>query len=354
MTKTDTTLGQYQKYTKKKIIWGLVLIGLLLVTAVYSLWAGSMSLSLREVFKALLHLGDATHEVVIWNIRLPRVLAAVMAGASLAVAGCVMQCILRNPLASPFTLGISQGAAFGAAFAIIVLGMGTINRTDMPLILDNPYIVTIFAFIGSLIGIMVILLLAKLTAYSAQATILAGIAMGSLFGAATMLLQYFAEDIKIASVVFWTFGDIGRAGMKDILIMACVTLPALAYFIYKRWDYNVLASGEESAKALGVNTERVRFFGILIAALITSISVAFLGIIGFIGLVAPHIVRRIIGGDHRFLIPMSALFGSILLLAADTVSRMVLSPIILPVGILTSFMGVPLFIYLLIKTRRQY
>jgi iron complex transport system permease protein len=354
MIKTDSIQEKYKKYTQKKIFFGLFLIILLFIAAIYSICVGSMHLTIKEVINGLIYAGDGTNEVVIWNIRFPRILAAVIAGMSLAVAGCVMQCVLRNPLASPFTMGISQGAAFGAAFAIIVLGMGEIYRTDTPVILNNPYIVTIFAFMGSLIGIFIILLLARLTGLSPQAMILAGIAMGSLFSAGTMLLQYFAEDVKVASVVFWTFGDIGRAGRNDILIMLFVAIPALIYFIYKRWDYNALESGEETAKALGVDTERVRFLGILISALITSISVAFLGIIGFIGLVAPHIMRRIIGGDHRFLVPMSAMFGGVLLLAADTVARTIISPVMLPVGILTSFMGVPLFIYLLIRKRREY
>ncbi|MDP8218024.1 MAG: iron ABC transporter permease [Candidatus Theseobacter exili] len=354
MTRTDIAVEKYKEYKYRKIFFGLFLIILLTSTIIYSICVGSMHLTIGEVVNTLVHASNRTNEVIIWNIRLPRVFAAVIAGMSLAVAGCVMQCLLRNPLASPFTMGISQAAAFGAAFAIIILGVGEINMTDIPIILNNPYIVTIFAFMSSLIGIFVILLLAKFTRLSPQAMILAGIAMGSLFSAGTMLLQYFAEDVKVASVVFWTFGDIGRAGKKDILIMSIVTIPALIYFISKRWDYNVLESGEESAKALGVNTERLRLFGVLIAALITSVSVAFLGIIGFIGLIAPHIMRRIIGGDHRFLVPMSAMFGSVLLLVSDTLSRTVISPVMLPVGILTSFMGVPLFIYLIIRKRRLY
>jgi iron complex transport system permease protein len=354
MKDTNDIFQKYKEYKHRKAFFSLSLVILLFIIIVYSIYVGSLHLTIGEIINTLIHPSNGVSDVVIWNIRLPRVLAAVIAGMSLAVAGCVMQCVLRNPLASPFTMGISQGAAFGAAFAIIVLGLGEIHRTSIPAALNSSYVITIFAFIGSLIGIFTILLLARFTGLSPEAMILAGIAMGTLFSSATMLLQYFAEDVKVASVVFWTFGDIGRAGKKDILIMFLETIPALIYFISKRWDYNVLESGEETAKALGVNTERLRLIGILIAALITSVSVAFLGIIGFVGLVSPHIMRRIIGGDHRFLVPMSAMFGSVLLLFADTVSRTIISPVVLPVGILTSFMGVPLFIYLILRKRKQY
>ena len=178
--------------------------------------------------------------------------------------------------------------------------------------------------------------------------------MGTLFSAGTMLLQYFAKDVEVASVVFWTFRDIGRAGRADVLVMLLITIPAAIYFMRNRWEYNVLEGGEEHAKALGVHTGRLRIVGILVASLMTAVSVAFLGIIGFIGLVAPHITRRIIGGDHRYLIPITAVFGGLLLLVADTVSRTLLSPVIVPVGIVTSFMGVPLFIYLIWKKRKLY
>ncbi len=340
---------KYKEYTRRKLIFGIFFIILICIISLYAISTGSMNLSIGEVINGLAHNGDI-NEIVIWNIRLPRIIGAIIAGIGLAVAGAVMQCILRNPLASPFTMGISHGAVFGAAFAIIVLGAGELHRIGgTPLTLNNPYSVTIFAFIGALIGVFVILLLAKLRGLSPEAMILAGVAMSSLFSAGTMLLQYFADDVKVASVVFWTFGDIGRAGWTDIGIMLFVTIPALFYFIYKRWDYNALVSGEETAKSLGVNTERTRLIGMIIAALITSVCVAFLGIIGFVGLVVPHIMRMIIGGDYRYLIPISAIFGGLLLLTTDTVARTIILPIILPVGILTSFIGAPVFFYMLMK-----
>jgi len=353
-THSGDVVSQYARYKRKKFFIGFFLVLALIAIAVYSMCAGSVRINIGQIIDVFARQGNKMNEIIIWNIRLPRIFAAIIAGMGLAVAGCVMQCVLRNPLASPFTMGVSQGAGFGAAFALIVLNPLCANGTVLPAILNNPYAVVLCAFLGSLIGVFIILLLAKFTGLSPQAMVLAGIAMGTLFNAATMLLQYFAEDIKVASVVFWAFGDIGRAGKSDVLAMFLITIPALVYFIRNRQEYNVLEGGEETAKALGVNTERLRVVGILLASLVTSVSVAFLGIIGFIGLVAPHMMRRVVGGDHRYLIPVSAVFGGALLLGADTISRTIMSPVILPVGILTSFMGVPLFIYLIWKKRRLY
>ncbi len=343
---------KYARYKRRKARVGLFLLAALFAVAVLSVCVGAVHLSIGQVIDALMRHGDKMREIIIWNIRLPRVFAAIIAGMGLALAGCVMQCVLRNPLASPFTMGVSQGAGFGAAFAIIFLGAGSAYSAVLPAILNNPYTVVIFAFLGSLAGISMILLLARFARLTPQAMVLAGIAMGTLFSAATMLLQYFAEDVKVASVIFWTFGDMGRAGRTDVLIMLLITIPAVIYFMLNRREYNVLESGEETAKALGVNTERLRLAGILFASLITSVSVAFLGIIGFVGLIAPHMMRRVVGADHRYLIPITAIFGGLLLLVADTISRTVLSPVVLPVGILTSFMGVPLFMYLILQKRK--
>jgi iron complex transport system permease protein len=292
--------------------------------------------------------------LVIWNIRLPRVLAGIIAGAGLSAAGCVMQNNLKNPLASPFTLGISNAAAFGANIAIIGFGAGSIQSTSTDaVIINNPYLVTISAFAWSMAAALTILLLARFRGFSPESMILAGVAIGSLFSAATILIQYFAQDMQIAAVVFWTFGDLGRASWKEVIIMAVAVGLAVIYFMLKRWDYNALGSGEETAKGLGVNVERVRLGGMFVSSLITAVAVSFLGIIGFIGLVGPQIMRRIIGGDHRFLVPASVLMGSLLLLVSDTVARTIISPVVLPVGAITSFLGAPLFLYLLARGYQQ-
>lgn len=344
------SLELYQKFTSKKTGLIIILCLLLLIVSILAMNSGAMELDPTDIIKTLMSIGTEISSVVVWRIRLPRVLAAVIAGAGLAVAGCVMQNNLRNPLASPSTLGISSAAAFGANIAIIVLGAGTVQSSAaQPIIVNNPYLVTIFAFVFSMGATMVILMLARMRSFSPEAIVLAGVALSSLFGAGTTLIQYFAESVQIAAAVFWTFGDLGRAAWTEVYILAVVVGLSMVYFMMKRWDYNALDNGPDAAKSLGVNVERTRFFGLLVSSMITAVTVSFLGVIGFIGLVAPQMVRRLIGGDHRFLIPISALMGSLLLLVSDTFARSIISPIVLPVGAVTSFLGAPLFLYLLIK-----
>ncbi|BCV21664.1 FecCD family ABC transporter permease [Moorella sp. Hama-1] len=338
----------YQRYTRRKVLIIGLLTLLSVLLGVYAINAGSAELTPGQVLMTLLGQLEGRSQVIIWNIRLPRVLAALTAGSGLAVAGCVMQNILRNPLASPFTLGVSQGAAFGAAVAILALGAGSTSSTGADAVLiNNPYLVTSFAFLGALAATLVILFLSRYKGVSPEAMVLAGVALGSLFSAGTIILQYFASDVQVAAMVFWTFGDIGRASWRDLGVMAAVTGAGLLYFMANRWNYNALDSGAETAKGLGVSVESIRLAGMFVASLITAALVAFLGIIGFIGLVGPHLMRRVIGGDHRFLIPAAGVMGGLLLLAADTLARTVMKPVVLPVGAVTSFMGAPLFLYLL-------
>jgi iron complex transport system permease protein len=350
----DHNLGYYTRYIKRK--WAILLILALAIflMSVIAVNAGSSAINPWEVVKTFFGFGSEKARLVIWQIRLPRIVTAIVAGAGLSVAGCVMQNNLKNPLASPSTLGISNAAAFGANLAIIGLGAGTVLYTaGDAVIINNPYLVTLCAFACSMAASMIILGLGKIRGFSPEAIILAGVALGSLFMAGTTLMQYFAPDVKIAAAIFWTFGDLGRVNWHEAYIIIGVVLVSTVYFLLKRWDYNAMDNGDETAKSLGVRTERVRFWGLFIASVITSVTVSFLGIIGFIGLVAPHIMRRLIGADHRFLIPASILAGSVLLLVADTVARTIVKPVVLPVGALTSLLGAPLFIYLLMKGMKR-
>ncbi len=353
MGKMDTEqelICEYEGMTKKKFIYITAASGLLLVLILYATAAGSLNISFSRVLAALAGRGEGNTPLIVWNIRLPRVLAAVLAGGGLAVSGAVMQSILKNPLGSPFTLGVSQAAGFGAAFAIVVLGAGSIEGGDtVSLLLDNPYIITISAFFWAMVSTGIILLLIKYKGASPETMILTGVALGSLFTAGTTALQYLADEVELSSIVFWTFGDVGRATWMNILLIFVILIPVLVYFIYKSWDYTMLSSGDESARSLGVSVEKVRIAGMLLSSLLTAIIISFVGIIGFVGLVAPHIGRKLIGPQERYLLPFSVLIGCILLLAADTLARTAFSPLVLPVGILTSFLGAPMFIYLVIR-----
>ena len=293
-------------------------------------------------------------DIIIWNIRLPQALTAIVAGCGLAVAGVAMQSILRNPLGSPFTLGVSQAAAFGAAFSVMILGTGVMHSTGADAItLTSLPLTTLVAFIFCLLATGVILLISKHKQASPEVMVLAGVALGSLFTAGTMFLQYFADDAQLAAMVFWTFGDTARASWRELGVMSGVVALATLYFVWNSWNYNAIDAGDEQAKGLGVPVERVRLVGMLCASLIPACIIAFLGIIGFVGLVCPHAVRRLIGDDHRFLIPGSCVTGGLLLLASDTAARLLLAPHVLPVAILTSFLGAPVFLYLIIRGYRR-
>ena len=203
-------------------------------------------------------------------------------------------------------------------------------------------------------SVMVIAILAKFRRASPETVILAGIAMLYLFSAATSLIEYLGTTEQVAAVIFWMFGSLSKATWANLQIVAIATFAAFLVLFRWSWWFNAMLLGDEVAKSLGVNVERLRIIGMTLASFTTAAAVSFLGTIGFIGLVAPHIARMIIGGDHKYLIPASCLVGANILLVADTAARTMFSPLILPVGILTSFLGVPLFVYLLLRRRREY
>ena len=352
MSAADCSTGEYAIYTgkKKTVLAGGVL--LLVATFLVSLSLGSVSIPLGDVAASILRLGE-THgkwEAIVLQVRLPQSLAAIAAGTGLAVAGVAMQSILRNPLGSPFTLGISNAAAFGAAFSVMVLGTGVMHSSAADAIsITKPGGTTSAAFIFSMLAAGVILAVARIRRSSPEVMVLTGVAMGSLFSAGTMFLQYFADDTQLAAMVFWTFGDLARAGWGELSLTGIITIAGLGYFYMNRWNYNALNAGDDTARSLGVPAGRIRLIGMAVASLMTAVIIAFVGIIGFVGLICPHMVRRFVGDDHRFLMPASALAGAILLLIADTAARIILAPQVLPVAILTSFTGAPLFLYLLIR-----
>jgi len=344
------TWEKYLEYTRTKIIIIIIISLLIFLISIYAINAGSSGLSVREVLMTLLGRGDNRTNIIVWNIRLPRVLSAIVAGIGLSIAGCVTQTILRNPLASPFTLGISQGAAFGVALAVTILGTDAIHSTSIDAaMVNNPYLTTLCAFIGAMSATMIIMALSKRGRVSPESMVLAGVAISSLFSGMTTVVQYFADELDVSAMVFWTFGDMGRANWRDLKIMTLVVLLSGIYFLINRWNYNALAGGEEMAKSLGVPVERLRVISMFIASLVTSVIVSFLGVIGFICLVGPHIAKRLVGSDHRFLISGSIAIGGVLLLLADTFARTIIAPVVLPVGAVTSFIGAPLFLYLLTK-----
>lgn len=340
---------EYGKYIRFKRLFLIIMIIAVLVIALVAIASGSSGLTLGEVINTILGNGNAKTKVVVFNLRLPRIVTAIVAGIGLAVVGCVMQSILRNPLASSSTLGVSQGAAFGAAFAIIALDAGMQSQTLDGVAISNPYTTSICAFVGSMLSTLVVLGLSRIKKITPQTMILSGVALSSLFSGGTTLLQYFADDVKVAAVVFWTFGSLGSTSWREIIIMSVVVAGAVVFFMMNRWNYNAIQSGESTAKGLGVNTDRLLLVSMVVCSATASVIVSYIGIINFIGLIAPHLMRRVVGSDYRYLLPASALMGSVLLLLSDTVARLIVQPVVLPIGAITSFLGAPLFLYLIFK-----
>ncbi len=337
---------EYHKNKVRSICFLFVLGAILSAAVLLSLWAGSYDTPIGELFKGIFNqAADNKINVVVRNVRLPRICTAVFAGAGLGVTGCILQAVLNNPLASVSTLGVSQGAVFGAAFAIIALGAGAAGHGN--------FLISICAFAGSMAVALVILGLSRFRQVSPESIVLAGVAISAMFTGATTLLQYFADEVQLTTLVFWTFGDLGSTSWSEIRFMGVVVLFAGIYFILHRWDFNALLSGSETATSLGINVRRVTVVNMVLCCFAASTIVSYIGLINFIGLVAPHLVRLVVGNNHVYLIPGSVLTGAALLLAGDLFARMIVSPVILPIGAITSFLGGPLFLYLLFKGRKR-
>jgi iron complex transport system permease protein len=340
----------YSSFASRKILTIFILSGLLIFIAIIATSLGAASIGVKEVFFSILNkIFPAKYnrlaEVVVFEMRLPRILMAILAGIGLSVSGAVMQGILRNPLASPFTLGIASAASFGAALAIIS-GVGFAGW--------GKYLVVPNAFFFAIIAALAVYGLASFSKITSETMILAGIAIMYLFSALTSVLQYIGKREDVHAVVFWLMGNLNVATWGKTVIIASVFVISLPFLIKYAWDLNAMLSGDEVAISLGVNVKFVRIGGMMLATLVASSIISFTGTIGFVGLVSPHISRMIIGTDYRFLLPTSCVLGAILLLAADTTARTIIAPTEIPIGIMTSFIGIPFFLYLLMRKKRAY
>lgn len=315
------------------------------VVAVIELSTGASKLSPIDSVLALFGIGTPQDINTVQSIRLPRVVCAIVSGAGLALAGAALQSVLENPLASASTVGISQGAAFGATVAILLVipaFAGSAAGAGMG-------VIALCAFIGAMTSSIVVLLFSRLGFATPESIILVGVALSALWAGASTILQYFSNDIELTKVIFWQFGDLGRATWPQIGLMTVVGACCAVYFFLNRWNYNALQNGGHVAGGLGVDVERTRIVGVFVASVMAAVMVSFIGLINFIGLIAPHIARRFVGNDYRFLLPASLVLGSAIMLASDLVARVVISPIILPIGAITSFLGAPLFLFLLYR-----
>lgn len=346
----------YRTLCRRRFMLLLLLLLALILATLLSLKIGPYRTTFGATVATLLGQGDdQLLQHLLFSLRLPRTVAAILAGAGLAISGCLMQSLLRNPLASPSTLGISQGAAFGAACVILLSGQ---SQPLLPTELVHPSfmgrsLVVLGAFAGASLSGLVIMLLTLMRRLGSEALILAGVALASFFTACTMLLQYFGSDTQVAATLFWTFGDLGKGGWTENLTLLLLLIPVVILLLLDGWNLNSLQWGEELARSMGVNSRGVLFRGVGIASLLAAVITSFLGIIPFVGLMAPHLVRPLFGGDQRYQLPASALAGGLLLLLADLLSRTIIAPVVIPVGIVTSFAGAPLFLFLLLRRGRD-
>ena len=350
------TIKQLQlKRRRNRIVLAAMMLTVLII-AVLCLFVGSSNMTLADGLKGLVGKGTDAQNRIIRNIRIPRVLAAIIAGAGLAVAGLIMQTTLNNSMASPSTLGVSNAAVFGANLSIIAFAGGFLSTGNNLSSFDvgaNPYATSLMAFVFATVSILLILGLCTLRAFSPNVVVLAGMALGAVWTAATTVLQFYATDVGLSAAVIWNFGDLGRATYRTDAIMLAVVLAGLVFFLLMSWKYNALLSGEATAKTMGVRVEWLRFVSLLLASVITAVCVSFLGVIGFVGIICPHVTKKIFGQDHRVSIPASALCGSLLLLLADTLSRSMGGGSALPVGAITSLLGAPFFIAIIFSGKEN-
>ena len=351
------TLANIQKKHQRNILLLVAMAAAVILLAVVCLFIGSANMALADGFRALFGAGTPAHNRIIWNIRIPRVLAAVIAGAGLSLAGLIMQTTLNNAMAAPSTLGVSNAAVFGANLSIIVFAGGFLSTGNNLSSFDtgaNPFATGTVAFLFSTLSIFLILGLCTLRAFSPNVVVLAGMAISALWTAATTFLQFFATDVGLSAAVVWSFGDLGRATYRTDWIMLSVVAFSFLFFMLMSWKYNALLSGEATAKTMGINVAALRFISLLLASVITAVCVSFLGVIGFVGIICPHVMKKILGQDHRISIPAAALSGSLLLLLADTLSRSLGSGSALPVGAITSLLGAPFFIAIIFSRKENH
>lgn len=348
---TDVCLD-YHRYTVRKWAYIAICAIALLVCCGISLTVGEYDIGFFESYEVLWNhlignVGSSSSEklldYIIVDLRLPKIVVGIVAGFALAVCGVAMQALLKNPLADPYTTGVSSGAGFGATLAIV---MGAS-------LASNEYAIVANAFLFSLIPTVAIVLVSKIRNTSPTTMIMAGIAIMYLFNALTTIIKLWGDPDSLGAVLEWQVGSIGGIEWKDVPLMVIVTAIGCLIVQLMSRKLNVLATGEENAKALGINVNRMRTILLVLSALVAATVVSYTGIIGFIGLVAPHVSRLVIGADNRYLVPASALFGAALLIASDIIGKTIVAPGVLPVGVITAFLGAPLFLWLIIRSRRE-
>lgn len=344
----DNFIKKYHKLQNKKIMTLIFLFVLIIFLMMYFVSLGVSNSCITEVFytlkKLLFNENLNTNQKIILNLRFPRIILAILAGMGLSGAGTIMQGITRNPLVSPFTVGISSAASFGASLAI-VFGFSFFGNSEIGIVTN--------AFIFSLLCTILVFLISSKLKLSSQAIILTGIALNYFCQALSAGVQFLADDTTLSKVIHWTFGSLNGSEYKEVYIVAIILIPsAFILFLYNKYFSMMSVNDDETLMTMGINSKKMRIIGGTLCSLITASIISFTGVIGFVGLASPHISRFLIGNDFKFLLPCSFLVGAILVLVADTIGRILFSPIIIPVGIVISFLGVPIFLWQILSKER--
>ncbi|CEE90244.1 putative FecCD-family membrane transport protein (Inner membrane permease of iron/siderophore ABC transporter) [Xenorhabdus nematophila str. Anatoliense] len=330
---------------RRRIAWILFIVLVIGTSVVLDFTMGPSGLSLHALWQTLIspESVDAGTRVIVWDIRLPYALMAVVIGLSLGLAGAEMQTILNNPLASPFTLGVSDAASFGAALAI-VSGIGIPG-------IPEQWFISVNAFLFALLAALMLDGITRWTRVATSGVVLFGIAMVFTFNALVSMMQFIATEDTLQGLVFWTMGSLSRATWEKLGIMMLVFSVMMPISISNSWKLTALRLGEDRAVSFGINISRLRLGTLLRISILTALAVSFVGPIAFIGLIAPHIARMMFGEDHRFYLPASALIGALVLSMASIASKNLIPGVIIPVGIVTSLIGVPFFLSIVLRHR---
>lgn len=344
----DQSFEEYRKYQSRKWLFIAGCIVVTVLVAAFAITIGAYDLSIVDVYSIIWdhvsgNITDLDMDYIVVQLRSPRVVVAIIAGVGLAVAGVVMQSTLLNPLADPYTTGISSGASFGATMAM------TMGMT----IASGKYGIVANAFVFSLIPMFAILSIARIKKASPTTMIMAGIAIMYVFNACTTVMMLWADPNDMDAVYEWQVGSVSKNTWDEIPLMFIITLIGVIVMQLMSRKLNVLSTGDDSAQALGMNVDQMRTLNLLIVSLMSAVIVSFTGLIGFVGLVAPHIARLFVGPDNRFLLPASAALGAALLVCADLLGRTVIAPAVLPVGVIMSFIGGPMFLWLMLRKKSR-
>ncbi|WCM23952.1 iron ABC transporter permease [Paraburkholderia bryophila] len=341
------SLRSYRRLTHRRVMSLVALAALIVCALLFDLRSGPSGLPIASLLRTVFDpaSADPATSVIVWQIRLPYAVMALIVGASLGLSGAEMQTILNNPLASPYTLGVSAAAAFGASLAIVLdIAIPGVSQT---------WIISANAFVFALLSALVLDGVARWRGMSTAGVVLMGIALVFAFHALVSLMQFIASADALQGLVFWTLGSLARADWTKIAVLSVALAIALPMSMRNAWTLTALRLGEDRAASFGIDVRRLRLGTLLRVSVLSALAVSFVGTIGFVGLIAPHIARTLFGEDHRFYLPGSALLGALMLSLASIASKLIIPGVLIPVGIVTALVGIPLFLGIVVRSQGQ-